>query len=156
MCRSRNFFQGGGGGGGGAGPGPTPSKQSGQRFYFFYSSAYFTVYTGGPMVLLQSKLYLFKDPEGVQHFQWGLTFSRGVQMLISIETHITPDPLSPLWIRTCTYFINIWAQTAHRQLDFQFLAQDFQIEEGGSQDFLIQNVSGSTAVVCLKMTTHMQ
>ena len=32
----------------------------------------------------------------------------------------------------------------HLQLDFQFLAQDFQIEEGGSQDFLIQNVSGST------------
>ena len=45
---------------------------------------------------------------------------------------------------TCTYFINIWAQTARGQLDFQFLAQDFQIEEGGSQDFLIQNVSGST------------
>ena len=26
--------------------------------------------------------------------------------------------------------------------------QDFQIEEDGSQDFLIQNVSGSTAVSC--------
>ena len=36
-------------------------------------------------------------------------------------------------------------QTARGQLDFQFLAQEFQIEEGGSQDFLIQNVSGSTA-----------
>ena len=43
----------------------------------------------------------------------------------------------------CTYFINDWAQTARGQLDFQFLAQDFQIEEDGSQDFLIQNVSGS-------------
>ena len=31
---------------------------------------------------------------------------------------------------TCIYFINIWAQIAGRQLDFQFLAQDFQIEEG--------------------------
>ena len=38
----------------------------------------------------------------------------------------------------------MWAQTARGQLDLQFLAQDFQIEEGGSQDFLIQNVSGST------------
>ena len=26
------------------------------------------------------------------------------------------------------------------------LAQDFQMEEGGSQDFLIQNVSGSTVI----------
>ena len=69
------------------------------------------------MVLLQRKLYFSKDP----------------------------DPLSPpLRILTCTYFINIWAQTAFRQLDFQILAQDFQIKEGGSQDFLIQNVSGST------------
>ena len=34
------------------------------------------------------------------------------------------------------------------QLDFQFLSQDFQIQESGSQDFLIQNVSGST-VPCL-------
>ena len=65
------------------------------------------------MVLLQRKLYFSKDPEGVQHFPEGggvQLFSRGgggVQMLISIETHITcdfpggPDPLSPLWIRTC-------------------------------------------------------
>ena len=30
------------------------------------------------------------------------------------------------------------------QLDFQFLAQDFQIQKGGSQDFLFQNISGST------------
>ena len=33
---------------------------------------------------------------------------------------------------------------ARRQLAFQFLTQDFRIQEGGSQDFLIQNVSGST------------
>ena len=40
--------------------------------------------------------------------------------------------------------MTIWTQIAPGQLDFQFLAQDFQIQEGGSQDFLIQNVSGST------------
>ena len=38
-------------------------------------------------------------------------------------------------------------QTGRGHLDFQFLAQDFQIEEGGSQDFLIQNVSGSTDII---------
>ena len=43
------------------------------------------------MVLLQGKLYFSNDPEGVQHSPGGPTFSRGVQMLISIETHITCD-----------------------------------------------------------------
>ena len=46
------------------------------------------------MVLLQRKLYFSKDPEGVQHFPGGVQlFFRGggVQMLISIETHITCD-----------------------------------------------------------------
>ena len=55
------------------------------------------------MVLLQRKLYFSKDPEGVQHFQAGSNFFQGgVQMLISIETHLTcdfpgggSDPLSP-------------------------------------------------------------
>ena len=41
------------------------------------------------MVLLQGKLYFSNDPEGVQHSPGGPTFSRGVQMLISIKTHIT-------------------------------------------------------------------
>ena len=47
------------------------------------------------------------------HIYRGSTFSRGVQMLISIETHITitcdfpgggggAGPLFPLWIRTWT------------------------------------------------------
>ena len=72
MRGSRNFLSGGGGGG----PG---------------SSTYFTVYRGGPMVLLHI-------------FRGGPTFSRGgVQMLISIDTHGTItcdfpvglDPLSP-------------------------------------------------------------
>ena len=61
------------------------------------------------MVLLLRKLYLYftKDPEGVHYFpgEWGCqTFSGGgVQMLMSLETHIRtcylpggcPDPLSP-------------------------------------------------------------
>ena len=51
------------------------------------------------MVLLLRKLYLYftKDPEGVHYFPGGggcQTFSRGgVQMLISLETHV----------RTCYY-----------------------------------------------------
>ena len=43
------------------------------------------------MVLFQRKLYFSKDPEWVQHFPGGPTFSRGFQMLISIETHIPCD-----------------------------------------------------------------
>ena len=44
------------------------------------------------MVLLQRKLYFPKNPEGVQHFpEWVQLFFRGVQMLISIETHINCD-----------------------------------------------------------------
>ena len=46
-----------------------------------FLSAYFTVYRGGPMVLLLRKLYLYftKDPEGVHYLP------RGVQMLISLK-----------------------------------------------------------------------
>ena len=65
------------------------------------------------MVLLLRKLYLYftKDPEAVHYFPGAggcPTFSRGVQMLISIETHIrtcyfpggVSGPPIPLWIRT--------------------------------------------------------
>ena len=62
------------------------------------------------MVLLQRKLYFFKDPEGVQHFPGGGGGSNffpggGVQMLISIETHhllfsMGSGPPIPLWIST--------------------------------------------------------
>ena len=73
------------------------------------------------MVLLLRKLYLYftKDPEAVHYIPGGgggcPTFSRGwgggVQMLISIETHIRncylpggcPDPLSPYVIITGQY-----------------------------------------------------
>ena len=51
------------------------------------------------MVLLHRKLNFHKDPEGVQHFPGGgggggvsnFFQGEGVQMLISIETHITCD-----------------------------------------------------------------
>ena len=56
-------------GGGGGGTGPTARKQSGQPFFlFFQSSTYLTVDRGDPILLLQRKLYFFKDPEGVLHF----------------------------------------------------------------------------------------
>ena len=47
------------------------------------------------MVLLQRKLYFSKDPEVFQHFPGRSNFfplgGGGIQMLISIETHITCD-----------------------------------------------------------------
>ena len=57
------------------------------------------------MILLHGKLNFSKDPEGVQHFPGGggSSFFQGVQMLISIDTHITCDfpggsvpPIPPL------------------------------------------------------------
>ena len=65
-------------------------KQSGQCCFCFLT--YFTVYRGGPMVLLQRKLYFSNDPEVVQHFPGVVHLfpgGGGVQMCISIETHIT-------------------------------------------------------------------
>ena len=46
------------------------------------------------MILLQRKLYFSKDSEGVQHFPGdpaSFGVGGGVQMLISIEPHITCD-----------------------------------------------------------------
>ena len=64
----------------------------------------------GPMVLLLRKLNLYftKDPEGVHYFPGGCqTFSRrGVQMLISLETHA----------RTC-YFPGVCVRTPYPPLD---------------------------------------
>ena len=79
------------------GPGMSARKQTGQRFlfWFFLASTCFTVYIGGPMVLLQRKLYFPKDPEGVQHFPRGSNFFQGCggewQMLASIETQLACD-----------------------------------------------------------------
>ena len=57
------------------------------RFFSFKSLTYFTE------DLLQRKLYFFQVSKGVQHLPGGggvqLFPVRGVQMLISIETHIT-------------------------------------------------------------------
>ena len=61
---------------------------------FFQSSTYFTVYIGGPMVLLQRKLYFSKDPEGVQHFPGGgsnIFRGGGGGPNAAIETHIACD-----------------------------------------------------------------
>ena len=46
---------------------------------FLASTYFFTVYRGGPKVLLRRKLYFSEDPEGIQHFPGvGVpTFSRG-------------------------------------------------------------------------------
>ena len=63
-------------------------------YLFFLSSTYFTVYRGGPMVLLQRKLYFSNDPEGVLHFPGGSNFFQGgggVLIIIFKETHITCD-----------------------------------------------------------------
>ena len=93
-----------------------PEKSLDNVFFFgFLVLNLFYSLQEGPLVLLQRKLYFSKDPEGVQHFPGGggggggpaSSVGGGVQMLISIEPHITcdfpgggPDPLSPLWIRT--------------------------------------------------------
>ena len=65
------------------GPGPTARKQPG-RFFLVLSLSYSL--QRGPMVLLQRKLS--------KHIPGGSSFFRGgggVQMLISIEAHITCD-----------------------------------------------------------------
>ena len=61
MRGSRIFFRGGGG---------VHARRPEMDNVFFFitiilSPTYFTVYRGGPMVLLQRKLYFSKDPEGV-------------------------------------------------------------------------------------------
>ena len=87
---------------------------------FFFSPQHILQLTND---LFQRKL---KKTIIFQGFRGGPTFSRGsnffqggggrrVQLLIPIETHITCDfpgggsgPLSPLWIRTCLLFLNIY------------------------------------------------
>ena len=57
------------------GSGLAARKQSGQRF--FSPQLILHVYRGDPMVLLQRKLDFSKDPEGVQHFLWGVGGGEG-------------------------------------------------------------------------------
>ena len=64
------------------------------------------------MVLLLRKLYLYftKDPEGVHYFPgWGgvKLFPGGIQMLISLETHI----------RTCYFPGGVGVRTPYPPLD---------------------------------------
>ena len=81
---------------------------------FTKSSAYFILYRGGPMVLLLRKLYLYftKDPKKSIIFQGGVQLypgGGGVQMLISIETHI----------RTCDFPGGGGVRTPYPPLDPQ-------------------------------------
>ena len=107
-ARIQEFLSGGGGG-----PGQSDKKALTTFFFFFFffffqSSAYFTEVKW----LISKKTIIFQGSRG------GPTFSRGgsnffqgggwSNCLFPIETHITcdfpggPDPLSPLWIRTCS------------------------------------------------------
>ena len=72
---------------------PDGQKTAWTTLFIFKSSTYFTVYREGLLVLFQRKLYFTKDPEGVQHFPGGSSLFQGggVQMLISVKTHITCD-----------------------------------------------------------------
>ena len=89
---------------------------SGSRNFcqFYLVLSLFYSLKGVPVVLLLRKLYLYftKDLEAVHYFTGAggvQLFPGGVQMLISIETHIRscyfPGGVSghpiPIWIRTC-------------------------------------------------------
>ena len=102
-----------GGGGGGVGEGGRQHARIQEFFSVFFSPQLIIGYRGGRMVLLLRKLYLYltNDPEEVHYFPGGgvSNFFQGVQMLISIETHIRTcyfprgegsGPPIPLWIRT--------------------------------------------------------
>ena len=91
MCGSRNFCRGGGGGGGGAAVQARLLENSSDNFFSPQ------LYRGCPIVI-SNKTIIFNIFRG-----------EGVQMLISIETHITYDfpggggesgPPTPLLIRT--------------------------------------------------------
>ena len=84
MRGPRNFCRGDGGGGG---PGPMDSLDNVFLVLgLFYSSQ------RGSNGLVQRKLYFPKDPDGGPTFPKGVRHFPGwVQMLISIETHITCD-----------------------------------------------------------------
>ena len=96
MCRSRNFCQGGG------------SKPDGQETactgFFLVLNLFYSLQMGSNGFITE-KTYTFPRIWGVQLFPGG-----AVQMLISIETHITCDfpggfgpPFHPLWIGTWSH-----------------------------------------------------
>ena len=78
MCGSRNVYQGGG-------SSPDGKKIALVAFLLLFCFVLFSpqpIYRGVPMVLFQRGSFIFQG-------------GGGVQMLISIETHITCDFLSP-------------------------------------------------------------
>ena len=106
MRRSRIFFWGGGV------QAWWPENRLDKFFFFFLVLNLFYSLQRGSNGFITEKTILFQGSRGIQHFSGGVSlFSRGVvQMLISIETHITCDfpgggggfraPIPPLWIRT--------------------------------------------------------
>ena len=79
-------------------------KQSGPFFVYLVLKLFYSLQRASNGFITE-KTILLKDPDGVQHFPGGPnffyggpTFSTGVQMLISIETHITCDfPGEVVW-----------------------------------------------------------
>ena len=75
---------------------------------FLVLNLFYSFYRGCTMVISKKTIIFHGFRMGGNICQGGLRGGGGGgQMLISIETHITcvfpggPDPLSPLWIRTC-------------------------------------------------------
>ena len=98
MHGSRNFS-------GGGGPGPTVRKQSGQRFFciFLVLSVFYSLQRGSNGFIIE-KTILYQGRGGPTFSRGGggsNFFPGGIQMLISIETHIImifqggPDPYPP-------------------------------------------------------------
>ena len=96
--------------------------------FFFFSPQLILQFTEGVQWFYNRENYTFEGSRGDPPFSkgGGSTFSTWVQMLISIEIHITcdfqgggggPGPLSPLWIRT-------W----HRALKHLVMFQAFVVQ----------------------------
>ena len=110
--------------GGGGGPGLMARKLSGPFFCFLVLNLFYSLQRASNGFITE-KTILSNDPEGVQHFPGGSNFSTGVQMLISIGTHITCDfpgwgsgpPIPPLdphlfWVfLTCSLYKNMYKNT---------------------------------------------
>ena len=107
-CADPGIFSGGWGEGGG--PSPTAWKHLDNVLLLFFSLQLILQFTEGVHCFFTEKTILFHWSRGVQHFPGGgVNFFQGggggLQMLISIETHIfcdfpggvqTPYPPSPL------------------------------------------------------------
>ena len=85
----QNFFRGGGG------PGPMARKQSGQRFVFVFLvlNLFYSLQRGSNGFITEKTIPFYRS-RGGPIFSRGSNFFQGgggVQMLISIDTHITCD-----------------------------------------------------------------